>query len=526
MGKLRLRKLSRLFFHLFLAVAFLAVCADDVQSASSSIDTSGTLYRDSINIAITQQANTYDLHKTGLNAPKMIFNGTVFEKLVTLNSKGQSTPELAERFEISPNCKEITFYLRKGVKFHDGSEMTAKAVVQSLNRWIGSYSPPANLAKDARFVEVDDYIVKINLPAPAASFVDLLAGSGNPAVITSEAAVYDEDANGFWKNYIGTGPYKFVEWAQDQYIKLEKFDDYSPYGDSNNPVDGWAVYKTPKTKTLYYHYVPDAATRVAGLETGQYDAIFALEEDHYAYVESKPDLVINNQLTGVQTIVFNKRQGPVTDPYLRQAINAAVNCEDLMRAGNGDRFVLDSSYMEENQYWYSTAGSEYYNQHDIARAKELLAKSNYNGEVIRISVITDRIAAVLQQELKEIGVESEILLFDSSAWSQNNADPAKWDIYITSWISHPIPPLKPFLNAGTGGWSNDEKLQRYLNDFFAAVTPEAAKAIWDEAQLYCWEWYMPIISLGHRINSYAWTDKLENVVTHEGIYFWNATIKK
>ena len=81
----------------------------------------------------------------------------MFEKLVTLNAKAEAVPELCESYEVSEDGKTITFVLRKGVKFHDGSEMTADDVVASMNRWLEGFSSAGNMVGDARFEKVDDY---------------------------------------------------------------------------------------------------------------------------------------------------------------------------------------------------------------------------------------------------------------------------------------------------------------------------------------------------------------------------------
>ena len=107
--------------------------------------------KDEINVSITAENAVYDLHKTTANGSRVALCGTVYEQLVTLNGEGEPVPELCESYEMSDDATEFTFVLRQGVKFHDGSEMTAEDVVASLNRWIDNYSAVAQLVGDARF---------------------------------------------------------------------------------------------------------------------------------------------------------------------------------------------------------------------------------------------------------------------------------------------------------------------------------------------------------------------------------------
>jgi len=339
-------------------------------------------------------------------------------------------------------------------------------------------------------------------------------------------ATLDEDDRKFMNQIIGTGPYKWVEWVQDQYILLERFDDYVPYGDPDQPIDGWAGYKHAYIKYLYYHYVPDVTTRVSGLETGQYDVIWDLTDDNLPRFESNPEFTVQRVTESGATIVFNKREGICTDRILRQAINAGIDPEALMKAAYGSLYQLDSSYINTDQVWYSEAGSEYYNQKDIEKAKELLAQSDYGGEKLRILVSSDTMALVFQQQLAAIGVDSEILLYDSATVSQQRNDPALYDVYITSWIPHPIPPMKPYLAPEFAGWADDEQLQEYFDLFYEADSTEEAKAIWDEAQLYCWSDYVPVLFLGNVVSARGWNSKVEGVISATGLFFWNAKIRK
>ena len=144
--------------------------------------------KDEINVAITAENAVYDLHKTTSNGSRVALCGTVYEQLMTLNGEGEPVPELCESYEMSDDVTEFTFVLRQGVKFHDGSEMTADDVIASLNRWIDSYSAVGNLVGDARFEKVDDTTVKIKTETPCITLLYLLAGGAQRAVITTGPA--------------------------------------------------------------------------------------------------------------------------------------------------------------------------------------------------------------------------------------------------------------------------------------------------------------------------------------------------
>ena len=168
-------------------------------------------YQDTLHIAVTQQAPSLDLHKNSSLIARQIMDGSVFEKLVTLDKNGEAVPELCESFSLNDDAKELTFTLRPDVKFHDGSIMTADDVVTSMNRWIEGFSTAKTMLGDARFEKVDDTTVKISSDSSLLLLPEMIAGSAQPAAITTAAACESEDENGFLKDYIGTGPYVFTE---------------------------------------------------------------------------------------------------------------------------------------------------------------------------------------------------------------------------------------------------------------------------------------------------------------------------
>jgi peptide/nickel transport system substrate-binding protein len=482
-----------------------------------------------LNVAVMQESPSLDLHKNSTLIARQIGSGSIWEKLVTLNAASEVVPELAERFEMSDDGTAFTFHLRGEVKFHDGQIMDADDVRASMNRWIQGFSVAREIAGPARFEKIDDLTVRIRFDHPAVTFPDVMAGAAQPAIITTQEAAADEDDRGFMKRYVGTGPFKFVEWELGQYILLEKFADYVPYGDPSKPVDGWAGYKAPKVEQIYFYLVPQGATRVAGLETGQFHVNYNVEDDDLFRLAVLEDVEIVSYQAGTLALVFNKRQGLASNIYFRQAVNAACDNEDILRAVYGTQYALGSSYMDDTQpYWKSGAGSEHYNLRDGGLAKELLEKAGYRGETFHILTpilgAVERGAVVLEQQLEAIGINVEVNALDWATMMQYRTDPARFDLYITSFVSVPVPSLKLYFGPTYPGWSDDPTLQSYLTDFNQAVSREEARRRWDILQEYSWE-YLPLINVGHFSSTFAWSNKLENITLYNGLFFWNARIK-
>jgi peptide/nickel transport system substrate-binding protein len=492
-------------------------------------DRAGTSAQKILHVAVMQESPSLDLHKNSTLIARHIGAGQIWEKLVTLNSQSDVMPELAESFEISPDGTVLGFRLRTGVPFHDGSIMTAADVAASMNRWIDSYAPARELAGDSRFEMIAGDLVQIRFDEPAVTFPDMMAGAPQPAVITSAAACADEDSRGFLRSYIGTGPFRFSEWRDGQYIRLDKFSAYRPYGTPGMPADGWAGYKDPQIDTIYYHIVPHAGTRAAGLVTGQYDVDYHVDNDDLPLIRGKETIQSVSYQAGLLALIFNKKQGPCADPNFRRALNAAINAEEVMRAVFGEQYGLGSSYMEDTQgYWVSSAGEEHYNRGNPGMAARLARESGYAGETLRILTsvpgTTDRGVLVLMAQLEQAGIKAEMTVVDWTTLLQYRNDPSRYDIYTSSFFSVPLPSLKLFFSPSFPGWSDDPTLARLLRSFNAARNRAEAREQWELLQAYAWE-YLPIVNLGHFFQTHAWNNRVEGLTVYNGLYFWNARMR-
>lgn len=499
-------------------------------AASGEVDLSKI--KDTIHMATQQEAASYDVHKTTTLIARQVFAGTVWEKMVTLNANSEVIPELCTGYEMSEDATTLTFHLREGVKFHDGTVMSAEDVAASLNRWIEAYSNAGSMVGDSRFEAVDDLTATITCEKPILTLPDMMAGAAQPAIITTAACCVDEDANGYLNQYIGTGPYKFVEWKKDQYIKLEKFEDYCPYyleGSTEEVMDGWGGYKHAYTKTIYIDKVTESSTQLAGLQSGSYDVI-NVSSDNKPMIESDPSYQLLEEQAGTVCMVFNKDPGSIaSNQDIRSAVNAVTNCDDLMASAFGSNYQLGSCYMDNlNAYWVTDAGSELYDQRDADKAKEYLQKAGYNGEKFTILAPTlnnyNNIGLVLKDELESIGMNVELTVVDWATFTEYRKDPSVFDIYITSFAAVPLPSLKAYFGPSYPGWTNDEKTADLLEQFNTATTREDALSVWDELQAYSWE-YLPCISLGHYIVSYACTSKVKGLYMGGGVYLWNAYVE-
>ncbi len=240
----------------------------------------------------------------------------IFETLYTFDKNWKVTPLLAESLpEISADGKTYTIKLRTGIKFHDGSEMSSKDVVASLERWEKLASRGKQVAGFIdKISAVDPSTVTIALKQPYAPLTSLLAFNNSAAII-----IPANDQQEPMTKFIGTGPYMLKDRKADQYIQLVRFDGYkSRSGES----DGYGGARHQYLDEIRFVPVPDANTRLEAAISGQYDYVDSLPVESFdrlkASSASQP-LVLKP--FGYPVFVFNTAAArPRTSPSARRSV--------------------------------------------------------------------------------------------------------------------------------------------------------------------------------------------------------------
>src|SRR5699024_5873237 len=207
--------------------------------------------------ALNAQPPTLDPQITTATATRDVAR-LMFESLMVFNSDFEPVPFLAEEVENEDN-QLFTFHLREGVLFHNGEEMKAEDVVASMNRWKGLSNKGKSIIGDSEFVEVDAYTVQIELSEPSSLFLSSIAESGQFAGIMPKEINEEAGPDGV-SEYIGTGPFEFADWQQDNYIHFTKFDDYALVDEE---PDGLAGRKDALVDDISFYIAEDPSTRLA-----------------------------------------------------------------------------------------------------------------------------------------------------------------------------------------------------------------------------------------------------------------------
>lgn len=491
-------------------------------------------YETEMHIALNSAPPTLDTMQSTEQFGRIMMYGTVYESLMTMDENYEPKEELAESIEVNEDCSEYIYHLRQGVLFHNGQEMKAEDVAASMNRWIELYGAAAKMVGDARFEVVDDYTVKISMDKPALFLNYLIANQTQGAIIVPKTAIDNQDAStGYLTEYIGTGPYKFDEWVDDQYVKLTKFDGYVPYG-TEGEMSGWCGYKAAYLQNIYFEFVPDDTTRANGVLSGEYDMVYSLPIDSYEMFEGNTDVKIYTEPGGLPNLVFNKKDGLASNPLIRQAINYALNADEIMQVSyaNEEFYKVYSSYMpEERPLWYSEAGAEYFNQQDIEKAQELLEKAGYNGETFRIIVSSDysdyvNTALTIENQLEAIGMNVQVDTYDWATFATLRNDETAYDGFCISPMVVPIPTMLIYLNPEWAGWTSDKYIVSTVEAINSATSVEEAASLWNELQEYCSKDYLPHISFGVYYSCNVASSDLEGFEYFNGPWVVNTKVPK
>ena len=155
---------------------------------------------------------------------------------------------------------------------------------------------------------------------------------------------------------------------------------------------------------------------------------------------------------------------------------------------------------ESSANWYTEAGSDKFNQNDPEAAKALFDEAGWtDGDVFRILVRTDvsdfyAQAQVIQEELRGIGVQCDLVAYDASSYSDvRNNHPESWDAFITSFGPKVLPNMNLFLSATWAGWCADERIQGDLSAITTDTDLDSARQTWEELQAYMYEEFVPVV---------------------------------
>lgn len=455
----------------------------------------------------------------------------IFETLYAWDSAYTPQPLLAESDKVEDGGKTIIIKLREGILFHNAKEMTAKDVVASMVRW-GKFGARGKLLMaTATSVEATGkYEVTLKLSAPNGAWKNLVADvNGGLAIYPAEIA---DKAGGKpieQKDYIGTGPYKFVEWRPNRYVEVQKFDKYKPRKEKS---DGYAGARIANFDKIRFIPVPDVGTRVSGVQAGDYDYAEMISGDLYDNLSKDKAVQVHRSNAPIFGLFFmNSKEGILKNNYkLRRAIQTALDKSQGLRVAFGpkDLWSAEGSIFPKGTAWYSTAGVEAYSPHDAKKAKELAKEAGYTGAPIRLLVSTNYQAhydeaAVFTRQLAEAGINVQMIVVDWATLLKMRGQSDQWDIFVTHHGFSPDPVLFTFMAADYPGWWNSPEIQALRTELTSTTDPAARKATWDKIQALIYQ-QVPVMKVGDAYTYDIASPKLKGLNAN-GPAFWNVSTK-
>jgi peptide/nickel transport system substrate-binding protein len=395
-----------------------------------------------------------------------------FETLFTFNEAFEPVPFLAKGAEVRDGGRVLAIQLRQGVPFHNGKEMTSADVVASLIRWGQSGARGPVFFKHVEQVEADGkYGVRIRLKEPFAPWATLLGyANGGPVIYPKEVAEAATKQPIPPKDYIGTGPYRFVEWKAGHEIILERFDKYVGRSEKG---DGYAGERVAYFDRIVFVPVPDPGTRVSGVKAGEYDYAENIPGDLFEGLEHDPG--VRTRIRKAATfglLFFNQKEGLMTNPTLRQAMLAALDMEPVMRAAVGPEklWAMNGALMPPDTQWYTKIALDRFSQKNPGKARALAKEAGYKGEVIRFMCTTsyaDHYSAsvVLVKQLKDAGFNIDLQIYDWATLVSRRAQPNLWDVFYTTHGFVPDPMLYTYMSPTYPGWWDSPAKRQYANEF-------------------------------------------------------------
>ncbi|HEY2862852.1 MAG TPA: glutathione ABC transporter substrate-binding protein GsiB [Casimicrobiaceae bacterium] len=352
-----------------------------------------------------------------------------YEGLYGFDKDMRMIPVLAESYKVSKDGLVYTVKLRKGIKFHDGTDFKAEAVKVNFDRVtnpdnkLKRYGLYSNIAKTE---VVDDYTAQITLKTAFSAFINDLAHPSGVMISPTALAKYGKDIA---SNPVGTGPFKFVEWKRTDYLKVAKFEGYWRKG-------------YPKVDTITWKPVIDSNSRAAVMQTGEAQFTFPLPYELDAVLRAKPQLeVVAAPSIVLRYLSMNTQKKPFDNVKVREAIAYAINKAALAKvAFNGYAEPAEGVVPEGVEYSVKLGPWPY----DLRKAKKLMVEAGYpNGFETELwsaynHTIAQKVTQFLQQQLAQIGIKAKITLLEAGqrvekveSWSDPATAPVR--LYYVGW---------------------------------------------------------------------------------------------
>lgn len=356
----------------------------------------------------------------------------IFETLFVYDDKLELQPKLAESYETSEDGLTWTIKLKKGVKFQDGTDFNADAVVFNWERWMDPANPyhqgdfpyypflyggfkgdPEHKVEHVK--ALDESTVEFKLTEPTAPFISYLAiqmfGIASPEAIKKHGEKFGE-------NPVGTGPFKFESWNRNDKIVLKANENYSEEG-------------KPYLDEVIFRVIPDNSSRLTALQSGEVDIIDGLNPDDADTIKANSQLsLVERPSFNIGYMVLNTQMAPFDNVKVRQAVNMAIDKQEIVDAFYNGYAEVAKNPFPPGLWGYNNDIEDY--KYDVKEAKKLLAEAGFpDGFKTELWAMSNprpympqplKVAEAIQADLKEIGIEAEIKTYEWATYLQKSGN--------------------------------------------------------------------------------------------------------
>ena len=383
------------------------------EKPAAATEPSGTL-----TIAQGADITSLDPQQTQGSAPRAMI-AAMFDQLVTLDWDFKVAPWVAASWQ---NLDERTwqFNLRRDVEFHSGEKLTAASVKWSIERFVAPETKniyASTLQQVEKIDIVDDYTIKLTTKEPYPGLLEAMASY----FYLSPPETMQKMGEEYFKNPVGSGPYKFVEWVPGERFVQEAA---KPHFSGD-----------PKVKTLVWKTISEGAARVTALRTGAADIIHPVTPQDMQQISGGGMQAIQAKAQGLMCLVMNASTPPLNDKRVRQALNYGVDKDQIIKVllgGVGEPINGPLTFAHEG---YDPSLPPPY-PYDPDKAKALLAEAGFpNGFQLRFDTPSGRylqdkqVAEAIAGQWRRIGVEAEVNPLEWGAFLRE-AQQKQWQLFL------------------------------------------------------------------------------------------------
>jgi peptide/nickel transport system substrate-binding protein len=447
------------------SLILLLVACSTGESVDLGDDSSGRLIA-----AIAGEPDQLDPNKTSAYFSFEVLEN-VYDTLVEPDADLQMRPALAESWDVSPDQLVWTFHLRRGVKFHDGSPLTADDVVYTYRRIIDqqlSNVDKLSAVTDVRAIDPATVVLRLKHPTP--NLLTNLGGFKGMAIVQRKNVESGQIAT----HPIGTGPFAFESQKSGDSISLKANPDY------------WGG--PPKVAGVIFRFIPEKSTALSALQAGEID-----------WTDSIPTQRVN-QLSGDDSVnlavtpsndywylALNEARKPWSDVRVRQAIAYAIDRDSIVAATSYGTAAKNQLAIPKGSFWYTDYGKYRY---DIEQAKSLLQEAGASPKNLDMLVTNEypetvTAAQIIADNLVPLGITVNIRTVDFATWldEQNSGH---FDMLMMGWLGNIDPDDFYYAQHHTNGTSNAQKysnpeVDRLLDAGRVETNPDARAGIYRKA---------------------------------------------